>query len=411
MAQLYPSPFKLPPPSIFLFELLAGSAVIGCAPPGSLYRAGAVPVLAFCVYGIISTAGRDMRPRWESLLGGTSVAFFLQYIDLALVNQWNFKDQGPSVNTRTQRHAHTEADQKNTFWSRLRFGWNSMWAFRHVNSPYEVKNVPPFSNSDSSSVPAKWSFVGQRVAIMGTCYLLLDLLSLRKPPTGTTNIFDPAFVPMLTRISKVTLPEVKRKALMMVGFAATFYSLIQGTQSACAAVAIASGLSKVENWRPAFGSLSDAYSLKNEILAPATAEASSGPASALAHEVLNLPRSSIPAGLITTFISFTLSAALHAAAGLLSGATGVEFGVFRFFWTQAFGIIIEEGLRTLLRRFRGGKKLGKETSLLLRGIGFVWVAAFLTWSGPTWLYPQASRPSRPGPTGFLPFSIIKVFIK
>lgn len=139
-----------------------------------------------------------------------------------------------------------------------------MWAFRHVNSPYEVKNVPLFSNSDPAYVPDKWRYVAQRVAISVTCYLVLDLLALRKPPTNNTiNVFDPRFIPMITRMSEITLPEVKRKALMMTGFAATFYCLIQGAQSACAAVAVASGLSKVQNWRPAFGSFSDAYSLKN----------------------------------------------------------------------------------------------------------------------------------------------------
>lgn len=137
-----------------------------------------------------------------------------------------------------------------------------MWAFRRVNSPYEVKNVPLFSESDPSFVPPKWVFVAQRLAVAVICYLVLDVLALRKPPTNTTA-FDPAFIPMISRISDVTFVEIKRKALMITGFAATFYCLIQGAQSASAAAAVALGLSKVESWRPAFGSLFDAYSLRN----------------------------------------------------------------------------------------------------------------------------------------------------
>lgn len=104
MALVTSSLFRLPPPAIFLFELLAGSTVIGCTSSHSVYRLGAVPLLASCVYGIVSTAGQHMRPRWASLLGGTSVAFFLQFVDLALVSRWNMKDQGPARNVSYAKH-------------------------------------------------------------------------------------------------------------------------------------------------------------------------------------------------------------------------------------------------------------------------------------------------------------------
>lgn len=39
--------------------------------------------------------------------------------------------------------------------------------------------------------------------------------------------------------------------------------MIQGFTSVGALLAVGLGLSKVENWRPAFGSLAEAYSLKN----------------------------------------------------------------------------------------------------------------------------------------------------
>ncbi|KAH8732135.1 membrane bound O-acyl transferase family-domain-containing protein, partial [Phaeosphaeriaceae sp. PMI808] len=164
------------------------------------------------------------------------------------------------------------------------------------------------------------------------------------------------------------------------------------------------GLSKVESWRPAFGSLSDAYSLKNVwgkfwyqlLRRPLT-----GPASAITHDFLELPRNSMPRGLVTLFLSFTPSAVLHIVAGLSSGAPIAELGVFRFFWTQAFSITVEEALRALLIRVQYKRNCGQKST------GYVWVGAFLTWSDPAWLYPQISRPSKPGPGGFLPFSIVR----
>jgi hypothetical protein len=44
---------------------------------------------------------------------------------------------------------------------------------------------------------------------------------------------------------------------------------------------------------------------------------------------------------------------------------------------------------------------------IIRLFGYVWVVAFMTWSGPAWLYPQASSPPLPGQkTNFFPHSVI-----
>lgn len=88
------------------------------------------------------------------------------------------------------------------FWNPLSFGWSSMWAFRRVNTSYEVKHVPPYSSSDPSYVPPKWTFIGQRLLVTAACYLVLDLLALRKPAVNNTGIFGPAQVPMISRIGR-----------------------------------------------------------------------------------------------------------------------------------------------------------------------------------------------------------------
>jgi len=158
--------------------------------------------------------------------------------------------------------AQGKPEQDESLWAHLAFGWNAMWAFRRVNSPYEVKNVPTFSKTDCSFAQSRRTFVIWQLAITATCYIVLDLLALKTRPADTSP-FDPTFIPMISRISDVTLSEIKRKALMMAGFGANFYCVVQGAQSICAAVTVAFGLSKVEYWTPTFGSLFDSYSLKN----------------------------------------------------------------------------------------------------------------------------------------------------
>lgn len=138
-----------------------------------------------------------------------------------------------------------------------------MWAFRRVGMLEEAKNVPPFSNTDRSYIPSRWAFVSRQAAAAFTCYLLLDMLGSRKPPANARELFNPELVLLFARLSGVTAAEIKRRALAIAGFAVTFYCVIQGFQSLSATVAVALGLSKVENWRPAFGSVADAYCLKN----------------------------------------------------------------------------------------------------------------------------------------------------
>ena len=170
---------SLPPPYTFLFELVISSAVVGFTRPGSLARPAALPFVTTCVYAIVSTANMHMRPSWALFLGGYNFSFLLRYIDLALLSQWNFehhgssleashaspqKDLGPVTSSAKTPHASQDdrtttskqlASQNDKFWERLRFGWSSMWAYRHLNSKYEIKNVLPFSVEDPAYNPPR----------------------------------------------------------------------------------------------------------------------------------------------------------------------------------------------------------------------------------------------------------------
>ena len=120
-----------------------------------------------------------MRTRWAALMGGTSFAFMLQYIDLALLSRWSLDSHGtvsqqpgntqrwefesPEKATLKRQETANEAVETSelsrkhvtTFWGRLRFGWDFMWAFRHLNTKDDVKNVPPFLKRNQDYTPAR----------------------------------------------------------------------------------------------------------------------------------------------------------------------------------------------------------------------------------------------------------------
>ena len=85
-----------------------------------------------------------------------------------------------------------------------------------------------------------------------------------------------------------------------------------------------------------------------------------------------------------------------------------EMGVLQFFCTQAIGIMVEDGIQACYKLMMGANKSGRGLSFaLIRCIGYVWVAGFLVWSSPAWIYPVAVRPAVAGSDRFLPFSIVQ----
>ncbi|KAL9614720.1 MAG: hypothetical protein Q9167_000789 [Letrouitia subvulpina] len=261
--------FHLPPPQTFLFQLFVSSAAVGLTKPTSLIRPAVLPLVTACVYSVVSTVHLHARPRWASIFGATSFAFLLQYIDLALLSSWNYVDHGlASVIAKGQSRKNRSAsdarpNDSSTIWKRFSFGWSSMWAFRHLNTKHETKNVPPFSTDDPEYIPPRWRFVLKRTLMAAACYAVLDLAGARPPPKNKGTLFNPAIVPVFRRLGSITYGELKLRILSTTSFWVTLYSLLQGGQAAASAIAVGFGLSNVTDWRPAFGSLSDAYNLRN----------------------------------------------------------------------------------------------------------------------------------------------------
>lgn len=261
--------FSLPPPQTFLFQLFISSATVGLTKPTSLIRPVVLPFVTACVYHIVSTVHLHARSRWASIFGATSFAFLLQYIDLAFLSRWNYVDHGTtSVTAKEPSHENRSVsgerpDDFPTIWKRFSFGWSSMWAFRHLNTKNETKNVLTFSTDDPEYIPTRWHFILKRTLMAVACYVVLDLAGARPPPKNKGSLFNPAIVPVFRRLGSITYGELKLRILSTTSFWVTLYSLLQGGQAAASAIAIGFGLSNVIDWRPAFGSLSDAYTLRN----------------------------------------------------------------------------------------------------------------------------------------------------
>ena len=120
---------------------------------------------------------------------------------------------------------------------------------------------------------------------------------------------------------------------------------------------------------------------------------------------LHIPKGTLIYRYTHIFLCFLASGLIHIGADWGETIPLRESGALYFFLTQAFGIMLEDAFQAAYYHF-SGKQRKKETPKMHKIVGFVWLAIFLTWSSPVWLYPQI-RHIRLGPDNFWPFSLIK----
>lgn len=208
-----------------------------------------------------------MRQAWSSLLSGTSVGFFLQYIELALLSRWSFEARGPSTHYVSGDHQVKKTNCQpefsiNTIWERLRFGFSATFSLRNMNTPFEVKNVPSFSRRNISYVPSRRRFIFKEVSTFVACFLFLDLASLMPNDDGNKEMFSQNYIPLLTRLGSISTQEMLNRSMTTLLCWTSMYCTMQILYSASSALCVGLGFSSVKDWRPLFGSPFDAFTLR-----------------------------------------------------------------------------------------------------------------------------------------------------
>ena len=186
--------------------------------------------------------------------------FLLQYLDVGLVRKWNWSDRGPAFSKDATLKEEAENERA---WPKFRWAWSTMFALRHVNTRYEARNTPPFKDTDPTWIPSKRAFLVNESMMALACYLLLDLMAQLPPPANPPELFNKALIPLFCRLGDVTIAQLRLRALSIAAFGATFWALIRGYAATAGAITVALGLNEPRDWRPTFGSLTQAYSVQN----------------------------------------------------------------------------------------------------------------------------------------------------
>ncbi|KAF3395269.1 Acetyltransferase pyr8 [Talaromyces pinophilus] len=404
-------------------QVLLSSVVTGFTSASSPWRLIS-PLFSLGCAAITTQHARDfVRPFWAALLAGLSFVYFLHFVDLALLSRWDFNHGGPVfdnkptqlANKREKKDHAKRSSLKPTLLERFSWGFSQSIAWRHVNTPYQSKNCPPYSYTNPTYIPSRPWFVVRSLFLGAICYLVIDVLNSQPPPENPSELFSPSRVHFFTRLlsptaEPITVDELGLRAMVtFVGYTSS-YCLLNAVAHFQGAFFVAIGVNGVRDWRPLFGSVREIYSLRQfwgKFWHQNLRRMISEPVEFVAHKVLRLSSKGILQRYIKIVLSFYLSGVTHAIADIASNLSWAEQLTVEFFVLQAVGIIIEDTVQAGWRFLNGQTRTGRQNPprLWIRFVGGLWVALFLIWSTPRWVYPGASK-AGPETRSIVPYSFV-----
>lgn len=213
----------------------------------------------------------------SALFAGNTLGFFLQYLDAGILSRWSFEARGPTSARggmlHIVNHHHNSSriqkikDHANKAWlERLKFGlWIALpLSTRLVGTLWQVTGTPDFP---AKRVPSRSEILYKAVLRLTVCLLLFDFVGTMNGKNDRSNknqqeIFDWSRVPLLARLNATNGEEI------LIRFGVSFvmwligYCVVQAIYSAMEIVAVGSGLTGVEGWKPLFGNLADCWSIR-----------------------------------------------------------------------------------------------------------------------------------------------------
>lgn len=222
---------------------------------------------------------------WASVLAGNASTYVLRYLELVLIDRWSYEDGGPTRrllgsspdsekkvrekvvknndNNNNNRRTAASLQPATTSWRRrLRFGLDVTLNPRLVNTAYQVKNVPRWSGGEPQQVPPRGSFLPRTALIVLLNYLAVDVSSLGAQPERNAYLFSDQKVALFRRWNSIGPEEMVVRVLASFMLWLNIYCIFRIFHGLIVLLAVGSGSSKVQDWPPPFGPLSEAYSVR-----------------------------------------------------------------------------------------------------------------------------------------------------
>ncbi|MCJ1251307.1 hypothetical protein MMC30_008539 [Trapelia coarctata] len=257
-------------------QLIITSTVVGFTGQRSLLRYAALPLMILSSGLQLTCLEQIQYPVGRSFLGAASVFLVILYIELALLSRWTFDAKGPTssmgglapVNSEQLKLKRKTGESKlssgtiQAILKRLLFGFNISLQSRFPGTKWPVRNIPPFSRRDLGYIPGKAEFLVRKIFKCLIYILILRLSHRFGNPDENPVLFSSDRIPFLTRLGNVSASEMRTRVLGVLAYWTIQYMVIEVLYSFLAVLAVAMRITDVDVWPPVFGSVDDAWSIR-----------------------------------------------------------------------------------------------------------------------------------------------------
>jgi hypothetical protein len=314
-----------------LFDLaavvLVSATAIGFTPALSPLRSALLPVLcALTWHCVVQCPIYIERSAWATSVGGYTLAYLFHYLDVGILDPWDFTLQGPATELKSRKddgplasRSSNSSQPVDDAASRLRFGFSVLFSWRFVNTPYQVRNLPQL---DDRLRQSRGRFLASTALTIVVCYLVLDAMDCSADPQLTETFYSLDKVAFFSRIRDVSAQEAVMRFFAAVGLGAGLVSVQRGVYSILAFVCVAGHLSDPADWPPFNGPFREIHSLRSfwsVFWHQTNTHRLRVTAGYLMHDVLRLPRDAKVARYLRPWVVFLLSALFHVAIDVSSG--------------------------------------------------------------------------------------------
>lgn len=252
---------------LLLLLLLSLSALtIGFTEPASPLRPALLPVLILLVYRILPLClPATNNVLLAALLASPSISFLFQYLDAALLSQWSFRAGGPTKDDRAvdQIPRKGKEKEKEMPWvrGRLKFGIYTATSPLYIGTPFEANGIPYFDAKDPTYVPSRARFLQQKAFVVLVCYLVLDAMTLVARPELNQILYHADRISMLNW-KNWSEEQLGVRVGSTLGYWICLYCVVQAYMGVAGLLTVGMGASGVDLWRPAFGRVGEAWTVR-----------------------------------------------------------------------------------------------------------------------------------------------------
>ncbi|CAG8903389.1 unnamed protein product [Penicillium egyptiacum] len=366
---------------LLAFSVLQGlipSVILITTPKQSVIRYLSIPCMIWIVYHMMYPI---QKPGYTSTnFLGSSATFVLTALDILLINPQAGRD-----------FAHANGNTK-SFFSRLIEAVPLVTCTRAVNTPRQVKNVPPFpayyTKRDPKVIP-RGRFLVRETAIAAWQFLALDIYSVLASRQAI-NVQDKE-VSISSGLWNIPGRAWRAQAVQTLITWLFVSRILLSFYYRVASIIFVSLGDSPSNSPPMIGRMADIYTLRNfwgkfwhqMLRLPLTSTSNF-----LARDILGLPRSSFVERYTNVFIVFFFSGLIHVVLDSLRNVSPWKFGTMSFFLSFVVGYMIEDGVQALWKRTPGSQNNVSLLAWWQRALGFCWVTTWLGVTSP-WYFRSA----------------------